>query len=242
MRRLSSGLRLYSNNRKLLSSAVSQSHVNTVQTSYSQHCHREKKKRPNKTKKETSTSSNTALPQQSQDAPLEKAGRTLYLQDDYLHYSQMIQDSSHQNTRKVFVLFLITAQHGDEKPKLKRMSTFIHPRRWQAFSRSSSMAVGRHRPSVSQSTARLHSQKQSGQKASNSGPLKVCLWHGIYGYIKYSIIIKGAVKCLYSFLHIYSVTAHDTTRPGRSETDPRTLLGAEKKRTSAARADAWIKK
>lgn len=55
MRRLSSGwdqgLRLYSNNRNLLSSAVSQSHVNTVHTSYSQHRHRGKEK---KKKKKTS--------------------------------------------------------------------------------------------------------------------------------------------------------------------------------------------
>lgn len=66
--------------------------------------------------------------------------------------------------------------------------------------------------------------------------------HGIYGYIKYSIIIKGVIKCLYSFLHIYSVTVHDTMCPSSLETDPRTLLGAEKKRTSAARAGIWIKK
>lgn len=52
MRRLSSGwdqgLRLYSNNRNLLSSAVSQSHVNTVHTSYSQHRHRGKEKKKKK--------------------------------------------------------------------------------------------------------------------------------------------------------------------------------------------------
>lgn len=52
MRRLSSGwdqgLRLYSNNRNLLSSAVSQSHVNTVHTSYSQHRHRGKGKKKEK--------------------------------------------------------------------------------------------------------------------------------------------------------------------------------------------------
>ena len=71
MRRLSSGwdlgLRLYSNNRNLLSSAVSQSHVNTVHTSYSQHRHREKKKK--KKKENKPHISNTVLPQKSMNDP-----------------------------------------------------------------------------------------------------------------------------------------------------------------------------
>ena len=94
---LRSGLRLYSNNRKQLNSAVSQSHVNTVHTSYSQHCHQRKKK---------THTSNTFLSQKSKNDPSKT--ETLYLQDDYLHYSHYrtaMYSKCNNKQRKGFLCF-----------------------------------------------------------------------------------------------------------------------------------------
>lgn len=176
---LRSGLRLYSNNRKQLNSAVSQSHVNTVHTTYSQHCH-QREKQPH--------TSNTFLSQKSKNDPSKT--ETLYLQDDYLHYSQMIQNSSvfkmqQQKVKRFFVLFLITAQYNDKKQQ-KIMSTFIHSRFWQVFSRSSSMAVGwgwqtddhrrQNKTRRSGSGQIWHKMRCTVFPYSISVHLKVCLW------------------------------------------------------------------
>lgn len=127
MRRLSSGwdqgLRLYSNNRNLLSSAVSQSHVNTVHTSYSQHRHRGKKKK----RKRKPHISNTVLPQKSMKDPIPQHPPpspkpnwytipsgwlfTLFTNDtEQLLFQNAKKEKKRERERKVFVLFLITAQ------------------------------------------------------------------------------------------------------------------------------------
>lgn len=107
---LTSGLQLYSNNRKQLSSAVSQSHVNTVHTSYSQECHLKK-----------------IISHFKYGPTLEENEQSAWTKLKTIHYtSRMNIYTIHKwyNTalfpnakRKVLVLFLITAQYYDHKAK-----------------------------------------------------------------------------------------------------------------------------
>lgn len=130
MRRLSSGwdqgLRLYSNNRNLLSSAVSQSHVNTVHTSYSQHRHRGKEK---KKKKKTSHFKHSPASEEHEWSHSPPSPPPL-TQTKLIHYTfrmtiytihkwyrtapfskcKKIKKKRRERERKVVVLFLITAQ------------------------------------------------------------------------------------------------------------------------------------
>ena len=98
--------------RKRLSSAVSQSHVNTVHTSYSQHRRRIKK---NSHFKHSPVSEELKQPPPS--PPQKPQTDTLYHQRDYLHYSQMIQDSSFTECKKMCFSLLrhSTGWHSTEE-------------------------------------------------------------------------------------------------------------------------------
>lgn len=129
---LKSGLQLYSNNRKQLNSAVSQSHVNTVHTSYSQQCH--------PPKNDLTLQTRSCLGGEWTISPNQTDNDTLYLQDEYLHYSQMVQYSSFYKRKKesscAFPYYCTVLW-----PWSKNMNTFIHSGCWQVFSRAPSMAV-----------------------------------------------------------------------------------------------------
>lgn len=113
----------------------------------------------------------------------------LYLQDDYLHYSQMIQNSSYSKCKKSLCAFpyyctvywLWTNKQTKKKKGWVHSFTqnvdryFQNPPVWQL--------VGNDRQTTTRLQNKIKSQKQSGQKMrytasldSISACLKVCLW------------------------------------------------------------------
>lgn len=115
---------------------VSQSHGSTVHTSYSQHRHRERRRKRKSHFKHSPASEERERTRPPPPYKKKKTTKvTLYLQDDYLHYSQMIQKKS------LCAFPLLLHSMLSVKQRKKRWVHSFDPQK-QVFLRPSWMAVG----------------------------------------------------------------------------------------------------